>query len=577
MPPGRRAIRSLPPTKGAVREAVEAALDAARFRQGARRREDRRALARPSMAEEGGAAVLPPQRHAEIAGAPGGVALVGQDPGQCAGLGRRRASSEAGFRAVPGSVVRHSAFIAPGVILMPSFVNVGAYVDSGTMVDTWATVGSCAQIGKNCHLSGGVGIGGVLEPVQAEPVIIEDNCFIGARSEVAEGVIVEQGAVLSMGVLHRRLDQDHRPRHRRDLVGRVPAYSVVVPGTLPGKTLPERRARARASIAPSSSSASTSRRGPRPRSTSCCATDARACRSTRSSSRSADPRAMRHAGGRRRDRRCSRRALEAAGLCLPAGRIHRGRHRADAQPLCAPGHGRAQFLLRRPYRCGAAGRSQLLVGRSLRRRGAERRALWPRRRRHEDARSPASPPPPSSSSPRAAKISTARSASSSPATRRPRRSTARASCSTGSRRKGEQLDACVVGEPTSAKQLGDMVKIGRRGSLNGFLTVTGVQGHTAYPHLADNAAHRLLKMLRRCSPSRSIAATTHFRRPISQISTIDIGNPTTNVIPGVARRLQHPLQRPLDERQARPMAASRSSTPPAGATSSISRSAARAS
>jgi 2,3,4,5-tetrahydropyridine-2-carboxylate N-succinyltransferase len=129
---------------------------------------------------------------------------------------------DAGFRAVPNCVVRHSAFIAPGVILMPSFVNVGAYVDSGTMIDTWATVGSCAQIGKNCHISGGVGIGGVLEPLQAGPVIIEDNCFVGARSEVAEGVVVETGAVLSMGVFH---------------MGRVPAYSVVVPGALPGPNM----------------------------------------------------------------------------------------------------------------------------------------------------------------------------------------------------------------------------------------------------------------------------------------------------------------------------------------------------
>jgi tetrahydrodipicolinate N-succinyltransferase len=122
---------------------------------------------------------------------------------------------EAGFRAVPGAVVRHSAYIAPGVVLMPSFVNLGAYVDSGTMVDTWATVGSCAQIGKNVHLSGGVGIGGVLEPLQAGPVIIEDNCFIGARSEVAEGVIVGEGSVLSMGVFIGAVHQDRRPRHRR--------------------------------------------------------------------------------------------------------------------------------------------------------------------------------------------------------------------------------------------------------------------------------------------------------------------------------------------------------------------------
>ena len=125
---------------------------------------------------------------------------------------------EAGFRVVPGAVVRRSAYIAPGAVLMPSFVNLGARVDSGTMVDTWATVGSCAQIGKNVHLSGGAGIGGVLEPLQANPVIIEDNCFIGARAEVAEGVIVGEGSVLSMGVYHRAVDQDRQPRHRRDFL-----------------------------------------------------------------------------------------------------------------------------------------------------------------------------------------------------------------------------------------------------------------------------------------------------------------------------------------------------------------------
>jgi len=145
--------------------------------------------------------------------------------------------TKGGFRAVPGAIVRHSAFIAPSVVLMPSFVNLGAYVDSGTMVDTWATVGSCAQIGKNVHLSGGAGIGGVLEPLQAGPVIIEDDCFIGARSEVVEGVVVEKGAVLSMGVFigasTKIIDRNTGEVH----MGRVPAYSVVVPGSMPGKPL----------------------------------------------------------------------------------------------------------------------------------------------------------------------------------------------------------------------------------------------------------------------------------------------------------------------------------------------------
>lgn len=142
---------------------------------------------------------------------------------------------DAGYRAVPGSVVRRGAYIAPNVILMPSFVNIGAYVGEGTMVDTWSTVGSCAQIGKNCHLSGGVGIGGVLEPLQANPVIIEDNCFIGARSEVAEGVIVEEGAVISMGVYLGASTKILDRETGEITYGRIPAYSVVVPGTLPGE------------------------------------------------------------------------------------------------------------------------------------------------------------------------------------------------------------------------------------------------------------------------------------------------------------------------------------------------------
>ena len=145
----------------------------------------------------------------------------------------------AGFRQVPGSVVRHGAFISKGVVLMPSFVNIGAYVGEGSMVDGWATVGSCAQIGKNVHLSGGVGIGGVLEPLQANPTIIEDNCFIGARSEVVEGVIVSEGSVLSMGVFisasTRVIDRATGKVH----IGHVPPYSVVVPGALPGKPLPD--------------------------------------------------------------------------------------------------------------------------------------------------------------------------------------------------------------------------------------------------------------------------------------------------------------------------------------------------
>tara|TARA_R110002096_G_scaffold414071_1_gene615076 strand:+ start:1068 stop:1913 length:846 start_codon:yes stop_codon:yes gene_type:complete len=147
--------------------------------------------------------------------------------------------SAAGFRAVPGAIVRRSAHIAKGAVLMPSFVNLGAYVGEGTMVDTWATVGSCAQIGKNVHISGGTGIGGVLEPLQAGPVIIEDNCFLGARSEVAEGVVVEEGAVISMGVFIGASTKIIDRATGEVFVGRVPAYSVVVPGNLPGKPLPD--------------------------------------------------------------------------------------------------------------------------------------------------------------------------------------------------------------------------------------------------------------------------------------------------------------------------------------------------
>ncbi len=155
-----------------------------------------------------------------------------------AGWGENR-FREAGFRAVPGAIVRRSAFIAPGVVLMPSFVNLGAYVGRNTMVDTWATVGSCAQIGANCHLSGGVGIGGVLEPLQAAPTIIEDDCFIGARSEVVEGVIVERGSVLSMGVFLSASTKIVDRATGEVFIGRVPAYSVVVPGSLPGRPFPD--------------------------------------------------------------------------------------------------------------------------------------------------------------------------------------------------------------------------------------------------------------------------------------------------------------------------------------------------
>ncbi len=227
-------------TKGAVREAVEAALDLLD-----------KGKARVAEKKDGDwvvnqwlkKAVLLSFRLAPmsvIKGGPGDSTWWDKVPSKFDGW-RALDFEKAGFRAVPNCVVRRSAFIAPSVVLMPSFVNLGAHVDSGTMVDTWATVGSCAQIGKNVHLSGGVGIGGVLEPLQAGPTIIEDDCFIGARSEVVEGVIVGRGSVISMGVFigasTKIVDRETGEIH----VGRVPPYSVVVSGNLAGKPLPDGR------------------------------------------------------------------------------------------------------------------------------------------------------------------------------------------------------------------------------------------------------------------------------------------------------------------------------------------------
>ena len=226
-------------TKGEIRDAVDAALDA--MDQGTARVAEK-ADGQWRVNQWLKKAVLLSFRlndSVRIRGGPsdpvhGDSSWYDKVPSKFAGWDEAR-FRQAGFRAVPNCVVRRSAYIAPNAILMPSFVNVGAYVDSGTMVDTWATVGSCAQIGKNCHLSGGVGIGGVLEPLQADPVIIEDNCFIGARSEVVEGVIVEEGSVLSMGVFISSTTKIVDRQTGDVFVGRVPAYSVVVAGSLPGR------------------------------------------------------------------------------------------------------------------------------------------------------------------------------------------------------------------------------------------------------------------------------------------------------------------------------------------------------
>jgi 2,3,4,5-tetrahydropyridine-2-carboxylate N-succinyltransferase len=224
-----------PATAGAVREAVEEALNL--LDRGAVRVAEKSADGAWRVNQWLKKAVLLSFRLNDmsvIPGGPGQAAWWDKVPSKFAGWGDNRFRA-AGFRAVPGCVVRRSAYIAPGVVLMPCFVNLGAYVDRGTMIDTWSTVGSCAQIGKNCHISGGVGIGGVLEPLQAEPVIVEDNCFIGARSEVAEGVIVREGAVLSMGVFIGASTKIVDRASGEIFRGEVPAYSVVVPGSLPGR------------------------------------------------------------------------------------------------------------------------------------------------------------------------------------------------------------------------------------------------------------------------------------------------------------------------------------------------------
>jgi len=224
-----------PASAGAVREAVEDALSL--LDKGTARVAERAADGSWRVNQWLKKAVLLSFRLNDmsvISGGPGRAAWWDKVPSKFDGWGENRFRA-AGFRAVPGCVVRRSAYIAPGVVLMPCFVNLGAFIDRGTMIDTWSTVGSCAQIGKNCHISGGVGIGGVLEPLQAEPVIVEDNCFIGARSEVAEGVIVREGAVLAMGVFigasTKIVDRDSGKIH----LGEVPPYAVVVPGSLPGK------------------------------------------------------------------------------------------------------------------------------------------------------------------------------------------------------------------------------------------------------------------------------------------------------------------------------------------------------
>ncbi|MBR2119511.1 MAG: 2,3,4,5-tetrahydropyridine-2,6-dicarboxylate N-succinyltransferase [Afipia sp.] len=224
-------------TKGEVRDAVELALDL--LDKGEARVAERQADGKWHVNQWLKKAVLLSFRlndMAPITGGPGGAQWWDKVPSKFEDWGENR-FRDAGFRAVPGAIVRRSAYIAKNVVLMPSFVNLGAYVDEATMIDTWSTVGSCAQIGKRVHISGGVGIGGVLEPLQAGPVIIEDDCFIGARSEVAEGVIVRKGAVLAMGVFLGASTKIVDRETGETFIGEVPEYAVLVPGSLPGKPL----------------------------------------------------------------------------------------------------------------------------------------------------------------------------------------------------------------------------------------------------------------------------------------------------------------------------------------------------
>jgi 2,3,4,5-tetrahydropyridine-2-carboxylate N-succinyltransferase len=224
-------------TKGEVRDAVDHALDL--MDKGEARVAERQADGQWKVHQWLKKAVLLSFRLNDmttIPGGPDGANWWDKVPSKFEGWGENR-FRDAGFRAVPGAIVRRSAFIARNVVLMPSFVNLGAYVDEATMIDTWSTVGSCAQIGKNVHISGGVGIGGVLEPLQAGPVIVEDDCFIGARSEVAEGVIVRKGAVLSMGVFLGASTKIVDRETGEVFIGEVPSYSVLVPGALPGKPM----------------------------------------------------------------------------------------------------------------------------------------------------------------------------------------------------------------------------------------------------------------------------------------------------------------------------------------------------
>ncbi len=525
-----------PATGGAVRDAVEAALDGL---DTGRLRVAEKTPRGWQVHQWLKKAVLLSFRlndMVEIQGGPvdperGAARWWDKVPSKFAGWSSNR-FRDAGFRAVPGAIVRRSAFIAPNVVLMPSFVNVGAHVGAGTMVDTWATVGSCAQIGANCHLSGGVGIGGVLEPLQAEPVIIEDNCFIGARSEVVEGVVVEEGAVLAMGTFisatTRIVDRNTGQIH----VGPRPGLFGRRPRLLSRPPAPRRQPRPQPLL----------RRHRQDRRRA----DPRQDRDQRIAARmkntSLDPAALAAALIRRpsvtpKDEGAIgvvAASLEALGFaCHPLTfegggsdpiRNLYARYGVGRPNLCFAGHtdvvptGAADSWSFDPF--AALLRDGALCGRGAVDMKGAIAAFVCAAQRFLGERGPGF----------TGSISLLITGDE------------EGEAVNGTKKvldwladRGEALDGCLVGEPTSAEKLGDMVKIGRRGSLTGRLTVHGVQGHTAYPHLADNAAHRLIEMLHALTTAELDQGSGHFQPSTLQVSTIDIGNPAANVVPATAR------------------------------------------
>ena len=518
-------------TTGAPREAVEAALTL--LDNGAARVAERGADGAWTVNEWLKKAVLLSFRlndMAPISGGPGGSSWWDKVPSKFDGWDAG-AFAAAGFRAVPNAVVRRSAFIAKGVVLMPSFVNLGAYVDEGTMVDTWATVGSCAQIGKNCHISGGAGIGGVLEPLQAGPVIIEDDCFIGARSEVAEGVIVRTGAVLSMGVYigasTKIVDRTTGETH----IGEVPAYSVVVPGNLPGKPAAVGRAGAEPLLR--------RHRKARRRADALEDLDQRTAARLMTSPAPIDPVALTQALVR-----CASVTPEEGGALTqlertltPFGFACRRIDRGGVANLFAkwtPAGGATGPTL------GFNGHTDVVPPGDP--------AAWrgdPFDGRIEDGRLWGRGAVDMKSGVAAFVAAACRFVAETP----PNGSIAL--LITGDEEgpadhgtvalldwmtsAGERLDHCLVGEPTSASQFGDVMKIGRRGSLTADIVATGVQGHTAYPQRAKNPLSALVRLLDRLASAALDEGTAHFEPSTLALTTIDTGNPAGNVIPAEAR------------------------------------------